>query len=85
MSIPASKDDAVKGDRESSGRALRITPLERRALQILASGRPTGEVAAGLGITPFETETLLADLFAAMGASTRGQAVAAAHRRGLLA
>ena len=75
----------ANGDRESSAQALRITPLERRALQLLATGRTTGDVAAGLGITPFEIEGLLTNLFAAMGASTRGQAVAAAHRRGLLA
>ena len=76
---------AKTGDRGASGRALQITPLERQALQMLASGHATGDVAAGLGITPIEVETLLADLFAAMGASTRVQAVAAAHRRGLLA
>ena len=75
----------AKGDRESSGQALRITPLERRALQLLAAGGTTGDVAVVLGITPFETEGLLTGLFAAMGASTRVQAVAAAHRRGLLA
>ena len=80
MSVPAAIHN-----RDSSARALRITPLERRALQLLASGRTTGDLAIGLGLTPFETETLLADLFAAMGASTQGQAVAAAHRRGLLA
>ena len=80
MSVSAAKDDHAP-----AGRALRITPLERRALQMLASGHSTGTVAAGLGISPFETERLLADLFSAMGASTRVQAVAAAHRRGLLA
>ena len=74
----------ANNDAESSGRALRITPLERRALQMLASGQTTGDVAAGLGITAIETETLLTGLFAAMGASSQMQAVAAAHRRGLL-
>ena len=69
----------------SLARALQITPLERRALQLLAGGRTTGDVAAGLGMSAIETETLLTDLFTAMGASTRVQAVAAAHRRGLLA
>jgi DNA-binding CsgD family transcriptional regulator len=51
---------------------------------MLASGRTTSDVAAGLGITAVETETLLTGLFATMGASTRVQAVAAAERRGLL-
>lgn len=81
MLVPAAKRD----DRGSSTYALRITPLEQRALQMLASGHTTGGVAAGLGISAIETETLLTDLFAAIGASTRVQAVAAARRRGLLA
>jgi DNA-binding CsgD family transcriptional regulator len=68
----------------SPGRALRITPSERRALQLLASGHTTIDVAAGLGISAPETETLLTALFTAMGAAGRAEAVAAAHRRGLL-
>jgi DNA-binding CsgD family transcriptional regulator len=64
--------------------ALRITPSERKALQLLAGGHTTSGVAAGLGISAPETETLLTALFAAMGAAGRAEAVAAAHRRGLL-
>jgi DNA-binding CsgD family transcriptional regulator len=79
MFVSANADDCA-----TERRALRITPLERRALQMLATGHTTGGVAAGLGISALETETLLAALFAAMGASTRVQAVAAARRRGLL-
>ena len=63
---------------------LQITPLERHALQLLANGHTTGDMAAALGINPVESETLLRNLFAAMGAPTRAQAVAAAHQRGLL-
>jgi DNA-binding NarL/FixJ family response regulator len=65
--------------------ALRITPDERLALQLLASGHTTRAMAAGLGIETKEIETLLASLFTAMGAATRAEAVAAAERRGLLA
>ena len=81
MFVPTARRDDVA----SSTRALRITPLEQRALQMLARGHTPGDVAAGLGISAMETETLLADLFTAIGASTRVQAVAAARRRGLLA
>ena len=70
--------------RASSGRALQITPLERRALELLARGYTTGEVAAALSMSPFETEALLSDLFASMGTPTYAQAVAAARQRGLL-
>lgn len=64
--------------------ALRITPDERLALQLLASGHATNAVAAGLKIGTQEIDALLAALFAAMGAASRAEAVAAAHRRGLL-
>lgn len=64
--------------------ALRITPDERLALQLLASGHTLRAVAAGLGIETKEMEALLATLFTAMGAATRAEAIAAAHRRGLL-
>ena len=70
---------------QSAGAALRITPRERHALQLLASGQTTTGVAAGLGMGPHEIETLLDTLFAAMGAASRAEAVAAAQRRGLLA
>ena len=42
------------------------------------------EVAAGLGISTIETEMLLTSLFATMGAVTQAEAVAVAHKRGLL-
>lgn len=76
---------AKRDERESSKRTLHITPLEQRALQLLASGHSTGDVAASLGISAIEMDRMLVDLFAAMGASTPVQAVAAAGRRGLLA
>jgi DNA-binding CsgD family transcriptional regulator len=68
----------------SSGRALHITPSERQALQRLANGHTTQDVAAGLGISVPDTEALLAQLFSAIGAGTQAEAIAAAHRRGLL-
>jgi DNA-binding NarL/FixJ family response regulator len=65
--------------------ALRITPDERLALRLLASGHTTRAVAAGLGVETREIETVLASLFTAMGAANRAEAIAAAERRGLLA
>jgi hypothetical protein len=41
-------------------------------------------VAADLGVDTLECETLLRRLFAVMGAATQAEAIAAAHRRGLL-
>ena len=69
---------------ESSSRALQITPGERQALQLLANGHTTRDVAVSLGIAPFEIDALLTNLFEAMGAATQAEAIAVAHRRGLL-
>ena len=73
-----------QSEQESPGRALQITPWERQALQLLADGDTTVDVAAGLGMSTLETETLLTRLFAAMGAATQVEAIAVAHKRGLL-
>lgn len=71
--------------RESSAGTLQITPWERRALQLLANGSTTSDVAMSLGIDAVAIDSLLTRLFMAMGAATRTEAVAVANRRGLLA
>jgi DNA-binding CsgD family transcriptional regulator len=68
----------------SSVGTLQITPRERRALQLLANGYTTRDVAVSLGIGAVEIDPLLTRLFAAIGAATRAEAIAVAGRRGLL-
>jgi DNA-binding CsgD family transcriptional regulator len=63
---------------------LQITPSERAALQLLANGKATNEIAGRLGISECEIEAHLTGLFARMGAASRSEAIAAAFRRGLL-
>ena len=63
---------------------LHITPAERTALQLLATGIATRELAGRLGLSAFEIDSHLASLFARMGAANRSEAVASATRRGLL-
>lgn len=63
---------------------LHITPTERAALQLLATGIGTGELAGRLGLSAYEIDAHLASLFARMGAASRTEAVASAMRRGLL-
>jgi DNA-binding CsgD family transcriptional regulator len=63
---------------------LQITPWERAALQLLANGKATHEMAGRLGLSECEVEAHLTTLFARMGAATRTEAIAAAQRRGLL-
>jgi DNA-binding CsgD family transcriptional regulator len=64
---------------------LHITPMERTALQLLASGTPNQEIARCLRISEHEVEDHLLALFERMGAASRVDAVAAAERRGLVA
>jgi DNA-binding CsgD family transcriptional regulator len=73
-----------QSEQESPGRALQITPWERQALQLLANGDTMVDVAVGIGISTLETEALLSRLFAALGAATQDEAIAVAHKRGLL-
>jgi DNA-binding NarL/FixJ family response regulator len=63
---------------------LHITPWERSALEFLAVGTTTRELADHLGTTESDVDTKLRALFVRMGAATRHDAVAAASRRGLL-
>jgi len=63
---------------------LHITPSERIALELLAAGIATNELASRLGLSTREIDAQLASLFARMGAASRAEAVAFAMRRGLL-
>lgn len=63
---------------------LQITPSERDALELLANGTTTDEIARRMGVTVSEVEARLATLFAKMGTATRRDAVAVAFRRGLV-
>jgi DNA-binding CsgD family transcriptional regulator len=63
---------------------LHITPSERAALNLLANGVSTSELADRLGISEPEMHAQLTTLFTRMGAVSRADAVAAAFRRGLL-
>src|SRR5262249_42942394 len=63
---------------------LYITPSERLALQLLAEGRPRGDVANALSVCPASLGERLSVLFARMDVTGEREAVASALRRGLL-
>jgi DNA-binding NarL/FixJ family response regulator len=63
---------------------LHITPWERAALELLATGTTTIGMASRLGVSEPEIELRLSSLFARMGASNPTEAVIVASRRGLL-
>jgi DNA-binding NarL/FixJ family response regulator len=64
---------------------LHITPWERSALELLATGTNTSDIAGRLGVPEPEVERRLGMLFVRMGAASPADAIAAAVRRGLLA
>lgn len=64
--------------------ALQITPLERWALRVLASGAETRELTDRLGLNEQAVEAWLASLFSRMGVGNRAEALVAAARRGLV-
>jgi DNA-binding CsgD family transcriptional regulator len=74
----------MQSQSHSPARLLQITPWEQRALQLLADGETPTQVALRLGVSSLEGDVLLTRLFAAMGVTTRADAVAGARRRGLL-
>ena len=63
---------------------LHITPWERSALQLLAAGTPTAQLAVNLGVAEGDVTGRLSALFSKLGAATETDAVNAALRRGLL-
>jgi DNA-binding CsgD family transcriptional regulator len=63
---------------------LHITPLERTALQLLASGTETRTLADRFGMNEPAFEAQLASLFSRMGVGSVAEALAAASRRGLV-
>ena len=63
---------------------LQITPWERIALQLLADGETTNDIAARFDMSDVEVDVQLSILFARMGVNNRIEASLAAFRRGLL-
>jgi two-component system nitrate/nitrite response regulator NarL len=69
--------------RRDPGRAA-LSPREREVLRAVAAGATNPEIARQLGVGPETVKTLLARTFAKLGVRRRAEAVAAAHRDGLL-
>lgn len=61
-----------------------LTPREREVLRLVADGATNRQVAVQLGISSESVKTLLGRTFSKLGVSRRAEAVAAAHRAGLL-
>jgi DNA-binding NarL/FixJ family response regulator len=68
----------------AAGTQQPLTPRELEVLQLLASGLGNKFVAARLGISEHTVKSHIAALYAKLGVSSRGEAVAAGVRLGLL-
>jgi DNA-binding CsgD family transcriptional regulator len=60
-----------------------LTPREREVLVLVADGRSNGEIAGELFISRKTASVHVSNILGKLGVSTRGQAAALAHRRGL--
>jgi len=63
---------------------LHITPWECSALQSLAAGLSTAQLAMTLDLSENEIEQRLAALYSRMGAASHSDAISVASRRGLI-
>ena len=63
---------------------LHITPWECSALQSLAAGLSTAQLAITLDLSENEIEQRLAALYSRMGAASHSDAISVASRRGLI-
>jgi DNA-binding NarL/FixJ family response regulator len=81
----ASGDSAfdARHPQRAPGRAA-LSPREREVLQLVASGSTNKEIAATLSIGGETVKTMLARIFTKLGVRSRAEAVAEAHKRGLL-
>ena len=63
---------------------IALTGMERRVLQLSATGLTTDEVAEQLGIAPDEVRRHVLRIMAAVGARSKLEAVVLALERGLI-
>ncbi len=72
-------------DEGPAGDLFRLTAREQRVLALLARGLSQKEIAAGLFISPKTVATHIQRILGKLDVHSRAQAVAAAHRFGLVA
>jgi len=60
-----------------------LTPREQEVLRLVAAGRSNGDIAAELFISRRTASVHVSNILGKLGASSRGEAAAIAHRRHL--
>jgi DNA-binding CsgD family transcriptional regulator len=61
-----------------------LTDREREVLALVAAGRSNGQIATALFISPKTASVHVSNILRKVGAATRGEAGAIAHREGLV-
>jgi DNA-binding NarL/FixJ family response regulator len=61
-----------------------LTARELEVLQLIADGKSNGEIGAALFISTKTASVHVSNILAKLGVSSRGEAAALAHRRGLV-
>ncbi len=79
-------DRAAPADTDSVARLWsRLTSREREVLRLIAAGRSNREIASVLFIAPKTASVHVSNILAKLGAASRTEAAAIAHREGLAA
>ena len=66
------------------GHSLGLTPREREVLRLVADGRSNREIAGELFISAKTASVHVSNILAKLGVTSRGEAAATAHRRGVV-
>jgi DNA-binding NarL/FixJ family response regulator len=77
-------DRAVSPPGRAEGDEFNLTAREREVLELVAEGRSNSEIAAVLVISRKTASVHVSNILAKLGVSSRTQAAAIAHRRGLM-
>ena len=78
--IAVAPDDPPGGARLAS-----LTSREREVLRLIAAGRSNREIASALFIAPKTASVHVSNILGKLGAASRTEAAAIAHREGLVA
>jgi NarL family two-component system response regulator LiaR len=80
----ADGESAIHAPHPPAARRVQLSSREREILQLVAAGRSNNQIAALLDISAETVKTMLYRAFEKLGVHRRSEAVAEAHRRGLL-
>lgn len=84
FTVVGREDDASNGRAEHRVSEIRLTPTERKVMELAAEGLLVKQIAARLGLSPLTVKNHLARIRRRLGATDKAHAVATALRAGLL-